>query len=61
MLRQLPPDIGKTDMLSFAKFWRARDVAVGCDLRSSATADLQITSREPVAGLTFESSVVSLV
>jgi len=21
MLRQLPPDIGKTDMLSFAKFW----------------------------------------
>jgi hypothetical protein len=55
MLRQLPPDIGKTDMLSFAKFWRARD---GLQWRvisaSSATADLQITSQEPVAGLTFE-------
>jgi hypothetical protein len=55
MLRQLPPDIGKTDMLSFAKFWRARDgLQWGVISASSATADLQITSQEPVAGLTFE-------
>ena len=56
LLRQLPPDIVKTDMLTFAKFWRARD-----RLRWSLTATsvpteavLQVKSEESVTGLTFE-------
>jgi hypothetical protein len=55
MLRQLPGDIGKSDMLSFANFWRARDrLQWRVTSTSSATAVLQITSQEPVTGLTFE-------
>ena len=55
MLRQLPSDIGKMDMLSFAKFWRARDrLQWRVVSASSSTAVLQITSQEPVMGLTFE-------
>lgn len=55
MLRQLPNDIGKMDMLSFAKFWRARDrLQWRVVSASSSTAVLQITSQEPVTGLTFE-------
>jgi len=55
MLRQLPNDIGKMDMLSFAKFWRARDrLQWRVVSASSSTAVLQITSQEPVMGLTFE-------
>jgi hypothetical protein len=56
LLRQLPPDIVKTDMLTFAKFWRARD-----RLQWSLTATtvskeavLQVKSDESVSGLTFE-------
>jgi hypothetical protein len=56
LLSQLPADILKTDMLSFAKFWRARD-----RLQWSLTATaiptevlLQVESVEPVIGLTFE-------
>ena len=56
LLRQLPPDILRSDMLSFAKFWRARD-----RLRWSVTAGsnpsnfvLLVTAEESVSGLTFE-------
>jgi hypothetical protein len=56
LLRQLPPDILRCDMLSFAKFWRARD-----RLRWSVTAGsnpnqvmLRVTSAESISGLTFE-------
>jgi hypothetical protein len=56
LLRQLPPDILRSDMLSFAKFWRARD-----RLRWSVTAGsnpsnfvLLVTTEESVSGLTFE-------
>ena len=56
LLRQLPPDIVKTDMLTFASFWRARD-----RLQWSLTATsvptgavLQVKSDESVVGLTFE-------
>ncbi len=55
MLRQLPDDIGKMDMLSFAKFWRARDrLQWRMVSASSSTAVLQITSPELAMGLTFE-------
>jgi hypothetical protein len=55
MLRQLPIDIGKMDMLSFAKFWRARDRLQWRAVWSSASAAaLQITSQEPLTGLTLE-------
>jgi hypothetical protein len=56
LLRQLPPDIAKTDLLTFAQFWRARD-----RLRWSVTAAslptevvLHVESDESVIGLTFE-------
>ena len=56
LLRQLPADILKTDMVSFGKFWRARD-----RLQWSVTPTivptqviLQVKSDEPVTGLTFE-------
>ena len=56
LLGQLPADIGKADMLSFARFWRARD-----HLRWSVTAAprlgeavLQVNSETSVTGLTFE-------
>jgi hypothetical protein len=55
LLRQLPPDIGKADLLSFAKFWRARDrmnwtvnpLPHGCVLK--------VNPVESVTGITFES------
>jgi hypothetical protein len=56
LLRQLPPDILKTDMLSFAKFWRARD-RLQWSVRASSSPTqvvLQVKSQESVAGLTFE-------
>jgi len=56
LLKQLPPDILKSDMLSFAKFWRARD-----RLQWSVTTTsnpnqvmLRVTSAESVSSLTFE-------
>jgi hypothetical protein len=55
MLRQLPDDIGKMDMLSFAQFWRTRDHLQWRVVSASKSAVfLQINSQEPVAGLTFE-------
>jgi len=56
LLHQLPADILKTDMLSFAKFWRARD---RLQWRVNATSIprqvvLQVKSAESVTGLTFE-------
>jgi hypothetical protein len=56
LLRALPQDIGKTDMLSFAEFWRARDhlhwtVKAG----SNATEVLlEVKPEETVKGVTFE-------
>jgi hypothetical protein len=56
LLRQIPSDIVKTDMLTFAKFWRARDRLQWSltDTAVSTEAVLQATSDEPVTGLTFE-------
>jgi hypothetical protein len=56
LLRQLPHDVGKADMLSFAKFWRARDRLKWNTTPISATGEcvLQVHTGEPVSGVTFE-------
>jgi hypothetical protein len=56
LLRQLPSDIGKTDMLSFAKFWRTRDRLSWSVTASSVAGEvvLQVSPEESVDGLTFE-------
>ncbi len=55
MLRQLPDDIGKMDMLSFAEYWSARDrLHWRVVSASSSTVVLQITSQEALTGLTLE-------
>ena len=55
MLRALPDDIGKMDMLSFAKFWRARDrLQWRVVSASKSAAVLQLNTAEPLAGLTLE-------
>jgi hypothetical protein len=56
LLRQLPPDIGKTDMLSFARFWRARDRLEWKVVTTSIPTQvvLQVKSETSVAGLTLE-------
>jgi hypothetical protein len=56
LLRQLPPDIIKTDMLTFAQFWRARDRIQWSLTPTSVPTELllQVESDEPVLGLTFE-------
>jgi hypothetical protein len=56
LLRELPSDIVKTDMLTFAKFWRARDRLQWSLTTTSVPTEavLQVKSEEPVIGLTFE-------
>ena len=56
LLRQLPADIGKTDMVSFAKFWRARDRLQWSVNAASLPMDavLQVNSANSASGLTFE-------
>ncbi|HEY6338819.1 MAG TPA: hypothetical protein VIW68_10020 [Candidatus Sulfotelmatobacter sp.] len=56
MLQQLPADILQTDMLSFAKFWRARDRLQWSVHATSIPKQvvLQVTADESVTGLTFE-------
>ena len=56
LLRQIPSDIIKTDMLTFAKFWRARDRLQWSLTETSVPTEavLQVKSDESVTGLTFE-------
>lgn len=56
LLRQLPADILKTDMVSFGTFWRARDhLQWNVSSTSIPTqAVLQVKSDDSVTGLTFE-------
>ncbi|HEY4764481.1 MAG TPA: hypothetical protein VIH75_12445 [Candidatus Sulfotelmatobacter sp.] len=56
LLRQLPADILKTDMVSFATFWRARDRLQWTVTAASIPAQvvLQVKSHDSVTGLTFE-------
>ena len=55
LLHRLPGDVSSTDMLTFAKFWRARD-RLRWSLKSAGSpseATLEVTSGEPIVGLTF--------
>ena len=56
LLRQIPSDIIKTDMVTFAKFWRARDRLQWSLTETSVPSEavLQVKSDESVTGLTFE-------
>jgi hypothetical protein len=56
LLRQLPADILKTDMVSFGTFWRARDRLQWKVTASSIPTEvvLQVKSDDSVSGLTFE-------
>jgi hypothetical protein len=56
LLRQLPADILRTDMVSFATFWRARDRLQWTVTAASIPAQvvLQVKSHDSVTGLTFE-------
>jgi hypothetical protein len=56
LLRQLPADILKTDMVSFGTFWRARDRLQWNVTRTSTPTQvvLQVKSDDSVSGLTFE-------
>jgi hypothetical protein len=56
ILKQLPTNIMATDMLSFARFWRARDRLRWTVVPSHDPTDIQLTAAtdEPVDGLTFE-------
>jgi hypothetical protein len=53
LLRRLPADIGKTDMLGFARFWRARDRLQWSVRPLAAGYVLEVTPKESIAGLTF--------
>jgi hypothetical protein len=56
LLRELPADIGKTDMLSFARFWRVRDRLQWSVTTTAIPSEavLQVKSADSVARLTFE-------
>jgi hypothetical protein len=56
LLRLLPQDIGKSDMLEFAQFWRARDRLTWSITSGSKSneIELEVSTQEPVEGLTFE-------
>jgi len=55
LLQELPQDVTATDMLSFAKFWRARDrLHWTVASPSGSEIRLNISDDEPVSGLTFD-------
>lgn len=55
LLTRLPADIGTSDMLSFARYWRARDRLVWTVARGKDAQEVTLTVRssEPASGLTF--------
>jgi len=56
ILEQLPPGVVATDMLSFARFWRARDRLKWTVIpaQTRLTVRLMVTTEEEAAGLTFK-------
>ncbi len=56
ILEQLPPGVVATDMLSFARFWRARDRLKWTVIpaQTGFTVRLKVTTEEAAAGLTFK-------
>ncbi len=55
LLTQLPADIGVSDMLSFARYWRARDRLVWTIVQGKDSHEVTLTAQtsEPASGLTF--------
>lgn len=56
LLRHLPADVAAEDMLTFARFWRARDQLRWKVVTSGRDAVLTVASAEPVHGLTLDFS-----
>jgi hypothetical protein len=56
LLDRLPPAIAASDMLTFARFWRARDRLQWSVSGLSSTVVLAVNSAEEVQGLTFDFS-----
>ena len=55
LLTRLPSDVAATDMLSFARFWRARDhLQWNVKTHGSEGAFLEFHAEEPINGLTVE-------
>lgn len=56
MISQLPKDVTATDLIGFARFWRARDRLKWsvAPAQSSMGVRLTVSTDEPVEGLTFE-------
>jgi hypothetical protein len=56
LLRRLPKDIGKSDMLHFARFWKARDQLKWTVTPGSKSNEvmLEVSTEGPAEGLTFE-------
>jgi hypothetical protein len=56
MLEHLPPGVVATDMLSYARFWRARDRLkwIVVPTETASKVRLTVTTEEPIEGLTFE-------
>jgi hypothetical protein len=56
LLNQLPPGVTATDMVTFARFWRARDRLKWTIAPAQAAGEIRLTvaTEEPVEGLTFE-------
>lgn len=55
LLNQLPPGVTATDMVTFARFWRARDHLQWTIEPAQVASEihLTVTTEEPVEGLTF--------
>jgi hypothetical protein len=56
ILRRLPDDVAVEDMLTFARFWRARDLLQWKVATSGAGVILTVRSAEAAQGLTFDFS-----
>lgn len=56
LLRRLPAGVKASDLITFARFWRARDKLTWEPLpeRDSSQWTLKLNVNEPVEGLTFE-------
>ena len=56
LLRRLPENVASEDMLTFARFWRARDRLQWTAVASGVSVLLTVRSAETVTGLTFDFS-----
>jgi hypothetical protein len=54
ILEQLPPTVTATDLLSYAEFWRARNLLRWSFTPEKNSVALSVQADAPVAGITFE-------